>query len=334
MPNKEEQGTIECPSCGQKIDHLVQVGDSPSPSCPSCGRWIGKDKIPEGFPIEHREAEKEQEPEVIEEESEQETTPGMLRKPSEPHQILNKILSENDIGKDARAKLVRKCKRIPSGMHPDYLKSLLTKVKGGVKQRADASLIAEDYEWELEEAEEDFSELLSGRSRTARRREPRKSIKGQEVSRIDRMENKLEKLRQQKFESEKERIKEINRMEKKLLQSQIDQMRNEMQSMQQNFQQQLNQLESNRQRREGDYSKDEFRLIGESLDKLANVVREKDIADKILDSVERITRMPKGRPQQERREVEETESSKSSVPNMMIEAGASDLVPDSGGEEG
>ena len=140
----------------------------------------------------------------------------------------------------------------------------------------------------------------------------------------------MEKLRQEKFESEKERIKEINRMEKKLLRSQIDQMRNEMQNMQDRFQRQLDRLEERRGGGGDSYHSDEFRILGEGLDKLARVIERKDIANKLIDAAERLAQMPRRRGQREQPPPKETESSKSSVPDLMLEAGGESLVE--GGE--
>jgi len=277
MSEGEDQGSIECPKCGATIKKVIHVGDSPANSCPACGKWLKKDDVPSDFPVEEREPKSKEEPEELEELEEESESPGILRQPKEAHEILNDVLKENDIDKDARKKLVRKCKRMPKPMHPGYLQTLLTKIKGGVKQVADAQLIADDYKWALEEAEEDYSDLLS-RDRRRMRTEPRKTVGQERMSRIDRMEEKLEKLRQEKFESEKERIKEINRMEKKLLRSQIDGLRDQMRDMQNRFERQLDRLESNRQSGGDSYQSDEFRILGEGLDRLARVIEQKDVA--------------------------------------------------------
>lgn len=323
--NEEEKETITCTNCGKEISKVAKVGNAPALSCPACGKWISKDKIPKDFPVEHREPKTEKESETIEEVEEQEESPGILRKQKDPHQILNDVLEENDISKDARAKLVRKCKRMPKPMHPDYLQTLLTKIKGGVKQIADAQLIADDYRWSLEEAEQDYSDLLS-RDQRRMRTEPRKTVGQEQMTRTDKLEKKLERLRKKNFEAEKERIKQINQLKQDMMRNQMENLKDQMRSMQQQFQQQLNQLQDRQPRSNSDYKSDEFRVIGESINRLANVVQNKNIVDKVISATERLAQMPKGRPKQERREVEESESSKSNVPLLMERTGGESLV--------
>jgi len=144
-----EKPTLKCPHCGAVVDHLLKIGRVPIPQCPECKKTISKKMIPEGFPVEQIEAKpkakpkpKAEEPTFIPRREIEEE--GLFPKPKPHYVILEETLRIHRLKEDFIQYAVDRAKRT-GGIHPNELWNLLTDLNSGIKSKAHAKYIVEDY---------------------------------------------------------------------------------------------------------------------------------------------------------------------------------------------
>jgi len=143
-----EKSTFKCPHCGAEVDHLVKIGKVPIPQCPVCKKTISKKLVPEGFPVEIIESKPKpkpkpkEEPLIFEGTREEE---GLFPGPKPHYVILEEVLRIHRLKEDFIQYAVNKAKRTPGGIHPNVLWNMLVDLNSGIKSKAHAKYIVEDY---------------------------------------------------------------------------------------------------------------------------------------------------------------------------------------------